>query len=441
MMRTLFLATILSLPTWAISNSVAAEAPPTPLAADQRARISELAQTTQAEVAKIKERLEEAQRELAAIYAIYELDAEKASQLEQELLDLQRQLLANYRRMQTELRTLVSEERFALLRRRLDNLLSMPGTDGENSDLPVRDAVNGAAPAKEESADEPSTPIFSGPQVGEVLPPLPVRGVFDEDAGKELDFVTAAEGKPIVLVFVHEMNRPSIGMTRALTAYTQERAKDGLATGIVWLSDDVTEAENTLKRMRHALAPGAPIGISPDGKEGPGSYGLNRNVALTILVADKGRVTDNFALVQPSVQADLPKIFAAIVRVAGGQAPKVADIVGGPEAMRGSGAPEPDPRLRELIRPLIQLDADEKEVDRAAAAIESYLQDNVAARKEVGRIASTIVGNGKLSNYGTARAQEYLRKWAEQYGRDVREGVGQTDESKSKSRRSEAPSR
>src|SRR5687767_15568811 len=136
----------------------------------------------------------------------------------------------------------------------------------------------------QERPQEKRDPIFSGPQVGEKLPPFLVRGAFDADAGKELDFVKQASGKPLVLVFVHDANRPSIGMTRALTSYTVGRAKDGLVTGVVWLDDDVTEAENMLKRIRHALTAGAPTGISLDGKEGPGSYGLNRNVTLTILV-------------------------------------------------------------------------------------------------------------------------------------------------------------
>src|SRR5262245_4632130 len=92
--------------------------------------------------------------------------------------------------------------------------------------------------------------LFSGPQAGEKLPSFKVRGALD-DAGKELDFVKQAAGKPIVLVFVHDANRPSIGLTRVLTTYTVSRAKDGLATGVIWLADDVTEAENTLKRMGH----------------------------------------------------------------------------------------------------------------------------------------------------------------------------------------------
>lgn len=428
-----------------LSTWVAAETPPAaPLTADEQTRIGELALKTQAEDARLKAQLEVAQRKLAAVYATYELDAENASLLETDVLDLQRRLLTNHRQAQTELRKLAGKERFATFKRRLDDILEVPAADLEKAVLPSRDARGGAVQDAEPVADRSNgraAELFSGPQAGEELPPLPVRGVYDEDAEKELDFVNSAAGKPIVLVFIHEMNRPTIGMTRALTAYTQERAKDGLTTGIVWLDDDATEAENTLKRIRHALTPGVPIGVSPDGKEGPGSYGLNRNVALTILVGDKGRVTANFALVQPSIQADLPKVFAEIVRLVGGKAPKVADVGGGREAMRGSGAGEPDPRLRELVRPVIQLDATVEAVDRAATALESYLENNEVAQKEVGRIATTIVGSGKLSNYGTPRAQEYLRKWAEQFGGDRTSGEAPSPGEKSKPESTPAPSR
>ena len=280
----------------------------------------------------------------------------------------------------------------------------------------------GQAPA-EDAANSANSPIaksrketFSGPQVGEKLPGFRVRGVFGESAGKELNFVKMADDKPIVLVFIHDVNRQSIGMTRILTTYTVSRAKDGLATGVVLLDDDATEAENTLKRISHALAPGAPTGISLDGREGPGSYGLNRNVTLTILVAKEGKVAANFALVQPSVQADLPKILKEIVGVAGGTVPKLEQLAGMGEMRRPAARGEPDPKLRGLIRPVIQRDATPEAVDKAAAAVEEYLKKNEAARRDVGRIATTIVDSGKLSNYGTERAQEHLRKWAKEYG-------------------------
>ena len=56
----------------------------------------------------------------------YKLDEEKVTKLAAEVLDLQRQMLTNYRKMQVELRTVVGEERFNQLRRRLDNMLKTP---------------------------------------------------------------------------------------------------------------------------------------------------------------------------------------------------------------------------------------------------------------------------------------------------------------------------
>lgn len=261
-------------------------------------------------------------------------------------------------------------------------------------------------------------PVFSGPQVGEKLLPFTVRGVFEPDAGKELDFVTQAAGKPLVLIFVHDVNRQSISMTRILSLYTVSRQKEGLATGVVWLHDDVTEGENTLKRVKHALAPKAPTGISVDGREGPGTYGLNRNVMLTILVGKEGKVTANFPLVQPSLKADLPKILESVVEVAGGTVPKLEELEGMREMVprEPKGQAEP-PNLRPLLSPVIRLKATEEEVDKAAEALEEFVEKNEPARKELGRIANTIIDAGKLEEYGTPRAQHYLQKWAKTYGR------------------------
>ncbi|MFO0906242.1 MAG: hypothetical protein U0939_24760 [Pirellulales bacterium] len=258
-------------------------------------------------------------------------------------------------------------------------------------------------------------PVFSGPQVGEKLPPFRVRGVFDDDAGMELDFVKRADGKPLVLIFVHDVNRQSISMTRVLSQYTHSRAAEGLATGIVWLDDDATAAETMLNRIKHALTPQAPVGISLDGVEGPGSYGLNRKVMLTILVAKDNRVAANFALIQPSLQVDLPKILAAVVAVAGGKAPSLDEL---PE-MRGrmespaKGAAEP-PNLRPLLAPLIKRGASDDEVAAAARAIDQRIADDPAARRELGRIVHTIIDAGKLANYGTPKAQEHLRRWSQE---------------------------
>jgi len=287
-------------------------------------------------------------------------------------------------------------------------------------------AVHHAAHAQDAQSGDP---IFSGPQVGEPLPPLRVRGVLGEGAGDELDYVPEEFSSPIVLVFVHDVNRPSIAMTRTLTRYALGRAKDGLLTRVVLLGEDATSAEQTLLRIQHALAPKVPIGVSLEGREGPGAYGLNRLVQLTVLVANRGKVTANYALVQPSLQADLPKILQSIVDQIGGDVPDLKALLAEEPGMRGANRESPSPgnngrnkpgpsdaELRSLLRPFIQKDATDAQIDAIAKDIEAKVEQDEGLRREIGRIASTIARSDKLSNYGTPRTQEYLKQWAEKYG-------------------------
>jgi hypothetical protein len=141
-------------------------------------------------------------------------------------------------------------------------------------------------------------PVFSGPQVGEPVPGFELMGVYDEMAGKAFDPIAAADGKPTLLIFVHKLTRPGFALARGLTAYAKAVGNGYVA--VAWLSDDKAEAEAYLNRARKSLNVKVPMGVSVDGGQGPGAYGLNRNVELTILVAKDNRVTANFALVQPS---------------------------------------------------------------------------------------------------------------------------------------------
>jgi hypothetical protein len=172
------------------------------------------------------------------------------------------------------------------------------------------------------AADEP---VFSGPQVGEKLTGFRVLGVYGDQEGKELDFVAAADGKPTLLIFMHDLTRPSAALTRALTAYAESKAQDGLYCGVIWLAADRSQTEAYLKRARQSLNLAAPVGISLDGAEGPGSYGLNRKVALTVLVAKDNRVTANFALIQPAL-TDGPKILAEVAKLIGAEPPTLEDV-------------------------------------------------------------------------------------------------------------------
>ena len=262
--------------------------------------------------------------------------------------------------------------------------------------------------------------IFSGPQVGETLPPLIVRGAFDPVAGKEIDPVKDAGQQPLILIFVHDVNRLAISLTRTVSQYAHSRSGDGLASAVIFLDDDATTAEATLKRIRHALTDKVTHAVSIDGREGPGSYGLNRNVTLTILIAKDGKVTANHAIVQPSLQVDLPKILNDIVAVAGGPAPNLQELLESipmapsGERMRPAGTQPPD--MRPLLAPLIRKNATDEQVDEAAAVVENRINEDDAIKKEIARISTTIVNSDKLENYGTPRTRYYLKKWAKEFG-------------------------
>lgn len=102
-------------------------ADPPPMTPEQRARLTHLAAEAQEETARLKTQLETRQQELARVYAEYDLDEKRADKLEAEILELQKHMLASYRKVQVELRATVARERFLVLKKRLDNILQSAG--------------------------------------------------------------------------------------------------------------------------------------------------------------------------------------------------------------------------------------------------------------------------------------------------------------------------
>ena len=96
-------------------------------------------------------------------------------------------------------------------------------------------------------------PVFSGPQPGEKLTPFRVRAFSGPQAGEEVELPAPLEGKPTVLVFVHEITRPALQLIRPIDHYGAKWADRGLATRVVWLAADPAEAEAFLTRARGSL--------------------------------------------------------------------------------------------------------------------------------------------------------------------------------------------
>lgn len=255
-------------------------------------------------------------------------------------------------------------------------------------------------------------PVFSGPQPGEPLVPFQVRSLSASDAGKQVDYIANAKGKPLLLVFVHDVNRQSISLVRNLTTYSAKRKEDGLQTSVIFLHDDANDAEKRFQTMKHALTADTPTGVSLEGREGPGSYGLNRLVTLTILLSKDDKVVANYALVQPSLQVDLPKIVKSITEVIGGQVPTMEELIGkdAMRAMQGDIKKGTAPDVSGLVRPLIQKNATDEQVTLQADKIETAMKADEAVRREIYRIATAVADLA----YGTPKAQEYITKWAKE---------------------------
>ena len=266
-------------------------------------------------------------------------------------------------------------------------------------------------------------PVFSGPQVGEKLPPFKIQNVLAESA-QDVDLISQAKGKPVLIVFIHKRTRPAFGLTNALMNYALTRKKAGLTSGVAFLTTDATETGNWIKRIRNYFPKGATYGISPDGLEGPGAYGLNRDVALTILMGKDSKTTANFALVQPGMEADGPKIAKALASLLGDEKPvDLAKFSRGrmtdtakrkrPAANnRGQQLPE---AIGSKLRAVISKDNSPEDVDKAAKALEKALAKDEKSARQVGVITNRIIDAGVLERYGTERARDYLKKWAKEF--------------------------
>jgi hypothetical protein len=219
--------------------------------------------------------------------------------------------------------------------------------------------------------------VFSGPQPGEKAPPFKVLQVFGPQAGKEVELAGESKGGPALLVFVHELTRPAMQLLRPLDLYASKVAGDGLDTHFVWLAADRTLTEEFLGRARQSLNLQSPINISLDGIEGPGSYGLNRKVALTILIVKEQQVVANFAITQPN-ETDAPPILAEMAKLVGKTPPTLAELGADRANMRRDTARPTPARPTDVARPAADAAEAVKRLEDEVARLKSLDQEHHA---------------------------------------------------------------
>jgi hypothetical protein len=180
---------------------------------------------------------------------------------------------------------------------------------------------------------EPKT--FSGPQLGEKTTPFQVVELTGANQGKEREPISENAGKPTALVFISAIERSLVPLLRVVEQYGAERA-DRLKTEFVFLFADRVTGEERVKAAANSLKLSSRVGLSMDGAEGPGNYGLNKECMMTILAAKDNIVTANFALVQPGI-ADAPQVIAALAKACGDTNPPTVEQLSERQVARAGG--------------------------------------------------------------------------------------------------------
>lgn len=252
--------------------------------------------------------------------------------------------------------------------------------------------------------------VFSGPQPGEKITPFKVLGHAGVNAGKEVQLLGDSKGEPTLLIFVHELTRPGFQLMRPLDLYGSKLVKNGFRTHFIWLTADRTKTEELLTRAKQALSLKSPMSISLDGLEGPGSYGLNRKMTFTILVAKENKVVANFAIVQPN-ETDAPKILEAMAKLVGQKAPTLealrAELGTGPKT-DVAAKPANNPELQQLMRRMIQKTNEEDTVREIAREMVKWAGEDAKKKTELKAYCKKIAELG----YGTEAAKKALKRLA-----------------------------
>jgi hypothetical protein len=288
------------------------------------------------------------------------------------------------------------------------------------------------------ASSQAADPVFSGPQPGEKITAFKVADFTASPEAKERDPITDNQGAPTALVFLHGLERSMVPLMTTIDIYGADQ-KDKLKTEFIFLSADRLSGEQRLKAAANSLKLQSHRGVSLDGAEGPGNYGLNKECLMTIVVAKENKVTANFALVQPGI-ADAPKVISALAAACGDKAPLTVEALQARRGMRPGmadgrampaeggvarsekpekpkedfpGKPPTDAKMLGLLRRFIQPANDDATVDQVLKEVNDYIAQDAALRQQA------IDGWTRIlhfkDRYGTAYARQQgqaaLEKW------------------------------
>ena len=160
--------------------------------------------------------------------------------------------------------------------------------------------------------------VFSGPQRGEKLIGFKAVELAGDNQGKTIDPIAVADGRPQV-IFLQDGNGVAIrglfGIVDAIGKIDEKTDQD-LHVSCVFLADDPNEIRSRFGRVFPGLMERGidVIAVSADGRDGPGTLGLDRTVSQTIILANQGEVTRNFVAPQGLLYVD-PHVMGGVAEL------------------------------------------------------------------------------------------------------------------------------
>ena len=244
--------------------------------------------------------------------------------------------------------------------------------------------VSQADGEKSDTTEPVQERVFSGPQPGEEVKPFKVLHVKADDT-KELEIVKDTDDRVTLICFVHRLsNDDRILFGLGLVDFYASRHK-ALTSHFVLLSDERAKMTTMLRGWaRGPVFKNAMVSLSADGREGPGYYGLNRNVAMTVVVAKGDKVVGNLVFQAPNAN-DLQKIMAAVAKALG----------------------EPEPALAKVQQ---ELRAERQR--QAEKRIKASPVFKLAPNEQLGRIMFGLVNSRGNRSLNAKRRSQQLQEWA-----------------------------
>ena len=158
-------------------------------------------------------------------------------------------------------------------------------------------------------------PIYSGPQPGEKIPSLTAINLRGKQAGQEFDPVKLAGDKIHLMFFVSKSRTFGrfLGQLRNQLQTIETNSQQPWAMSVIVCTDDANEAEKSFAVLDQRYPKNLVVGLSKDGSAGPPTYGLDKNLTATVIVAKNGKVVENLPYAGDAFYTQ-PHILGAIAK-------------------------------------------------------------------------------------------------------------------------------